>query len=32
MNQHLESDPEQELNVSTFYDYVNVNFNIAYEQ
>ena len=32
MNQHPESDSEQELNVSMFCDYVNANPSAAYEQ
>ena len=32
MDQHPESDPEQELNASMFYDYVNANPSAAYEQ
>ena len=32
MNQHSESDPEQELNTSIFCDYVNSNFSAAYKQ
>ena len=32
MNQHLESDPEQELNVNVFYNYVNTNSSAAYKQ
>ena len=32
MDQHLESDFKQKLNTSTFYDYINVNFNAVYKQ
>ena len=32
MDQHSESDPEQELNISTFYNYVNANPSATYEQ
>ena len=32
MNQHSESDPEQELNASVFYNYVNAIFNAVYKQ
>ena len=32
MDQHPESDPEQELNTSVFCDYVNANPSAAYEQ
>ena len=32
MDQHLESNPKQELNASAFCDYVNANSSAAYEQ
>ena len=32
MDQHSESDSEQELNTSMFHDYVNVNPSAIYEQ
>ena len=32
MDQHSESDPEQELNISVFCDYVNANSSAVYEQ
>ena len=32
MDQHPESDPEQELNASMFHDYVNANPSATYEQ
>ena len=32
MDQHSESDSEQELNTSMFHDYVNANSNATYEQ
>ena len=32
MNQHSESDSKQELNTSTFYDYINANSSAVYEQ
>ena len=32
MNQHSESDSEQELNTSVFYNYVNANFSATYKQ
>ena len=32
MDQHPESDLEQELNTSVFHDYVNANSSAAYEQ
>ena len=31
MDQHSESDSEQELNASVFHDYVNANSSAAYE-
>ena len=32
MNQHSESDSEQELNTSVFHDYINANPSATYEQ
>ena len=32
MNQHSESDPEQELNVNVFCDYINANSSAVYKQ
>ena len=32
MNQHSESDFEQELNISVFYDYINANSSAVYKQ
>ena len=32
MNQNSEPQPDQELNVNTFHEYVNANLKAAYEQ